>query len=102
MSTLTLKNGTSVLHDARRYGLIQYMKEHGRIAIGDAAKVLGVDSYSAAHRHVDVLARAKFVDVEMEPHPSGINRIIKILLLTDTGRAAFEAQRRAFKELAAA
>jgi hypothetical protein len=78
------------------------MREHGRIAVIDAVKVLGVEGYSAAHRHVDVLARAKFVDVELEPHPSGINRIIKYLTLTDTGRAAFEAQRRAFKELAAA
>jgi predicted ArsR family transcriptional regulator len=97
----TLKNGVAVLHDTRRYALATHLKEHGRTAIGDAVKVLGVGGYSGASRHIDMLSRANFIAVEQEQHPQ-INRIIKFLRLTECGRAALEKQRRAFKELAAA
>jgi hypothetical protein len=96
-----LKNGTAVLQDVRRYGLIQHMRGHGRIAISEAAKVLGVAGYSAAERHVEVLARTNLVGIELEPHPQ-MNKTIKFLFLTDTGRRAFDEQRRIFRELAAA
>jgi molybdenum-dependent DNA-binding transcriptional regulator ModE len=100
-ATLTLKNGTAVLHDARRYRLIQHLIECGGIALADAWQVLGVASYSAAWRHVEALTKADVVGIELEPR-EGINKDCKTLFVTDTGRRAFEAQRRAFKELAMA
>jgi hypothetical protein len=96
----TLKNGTRILQDSRRYGLIAHMSKHGRIAISDAVKVLGVSGYSAAERHVEVLARTNVIGIELEQHPR-IKKTVKWLFLTDAGRRAFDQQRRIFRELAA-
>jgi predicted ArsR family transcriptional regulator len=101
MGAFTLKNGVAVLQDARRFGLVQHMLKHGRIAVSDVAKVLGVGGYSAAHRHVEMLTRANVVGIEQELRPD-LNRTVKFLVLTDDAPAAFAAQKRAFKELAAA
>jgi hypothetical protein len=92
-----------VLFSPRRFQLVAHMmKTGGRITIGDVWQILNLASYSAANRHVDALARADVVDVELAPHPHGTNRTVKTLILTDTGRAVFEAQCQIFKEMAAA
>jgi DNA-binding MarR family transcriptional regulator len=100
--TVTMKNTTPVLHEPHRFMLVAHLMKRGQMVVTEAAELLGFDSYSAADRHIGVLRRANVVAVSIEPHPSGLNRSVKTLTLTDTGRRAFEAQRRAFRELAAA
>jgi hypothetical protein len=91
----------TVLSDTRRYRLIRHMLKNGCIIVDDVRQMLELASYAAAERHVHALERARCVDIKLEPHPRRV-KPVKTLVLTDTGRAAFEAQRQAFKELAAA
>jgi hypothetical protein len=97
-----MKNSVAVLHDPRRFLLVAHLMKRGRLVVGEVVDLLGFDSYSAADRHIGVLERANVVGVAFEPHPSGVNRQVKTLTLTNAGRAAFEDQRRAFRQLAAA